>query len=437
MAQTVSNNPLGNQELTPLESIAVNALAGLNITTSAVNTTNAVSTGEVPINSSAVTYSVNSPVIHTSTSWTWGGVSYTPARTGAIMSAHAATPDRQPAAMPHLPPSPPRGPLATLRTGAPIAASPGAPYAVPPGAPYASADIRRRRPAPVRPKLAFDAAPATFRKFQMDWAIFKHLACIDEGDSNIELYSCCDEKLQSALYTAYPHFLTMREDSMLHHLNALINRTRNRPATRKYLQTVVQQPGEGMTDYSTRVLQAANDCHFVCHACHADLTDEHARDQLMIGLSDATLQKEIMCRDRACPPTPTSSATAPRTTRPRLTCRRYVWMAAWRLQRAPTRRPAHAAPRATRAPPRATATRKGGPRGPPVGAAAPRHLTSGQRSVPPGANRVAPASSSTTSKPCVYRRRTAAPHTFHGTLTAPRSSPTPHGPCSTSRPTSD
>ena len=135
----------------------------------------------------------------------------------------------------------------------------------------------------------------------MDWAIFKHLACIDEGDSNIELYSCCDEKLQSALYTAYPHFLTMREDSMLHHLNALINRTRNRPATRKYLQTVVQQPGEGMIDYSTRVLQAANDCHFVCHACHADLTDEHARDQLMIGLSDATLQKEIMCRDHDLP----------------------------------------------------------------------------------------------------------------------------------------
>ena len=66
-----------------------------------------------------------------------------------------------------------------------------------------------------------------------------------------------------------------------------------------HFQSLSQQPGEKIREFSTRVLQAATDCNYICTSCNTDLTDEHARDQMMIGLANQTLQKETMCRDES------------------------------------------------------------------------------------------------------------------------------------------
>ena len=222
----------------------------------------------------------------------------------ASATASAALPRFAPpapvsAAVPHL--GQPTATNTALPHYAPTPHSPTGPPTAAHGALYRAPTGHRRRPTLVRPKLAFETTPSALRKFHMDWSIFKHLADIEEQDSIIELYSCCDEKLQSAIYTAHPQFMLLDENAMLQLIRQLINNTRTRAATRKHLQTVTQQPGECMIDYSTRILQAANDCNFVCHSCKADLTDEHARDQLMIGLSDLSLQKEVICRDGDLP----------------------------------------------------------------------------------------------------------------------------------------
>ena len=84
-------------------------------------------------------------------------------------------------------------------------------------------------------------------------------------------------------------------------ITQLIMKPRNRAATRKHFQTLTQQPGERVMDFMTRILQAAADCGYACANCNSDQTDEHARDQLMIGLSNAILQKEVMCKDELLP----------------------------------------------------------------------------------------------------------------------------------------
>ena len=76
---------------------------------------------------------------------------------------------------------------------------------------------------------------------------------------------------------------------------------KNRAATRKQFQSLTQQPGERVVDYMTRILQAAADCAYSCPSCRTDMTDQHARDQLMIGLANPVLQKEVMCKEDTLP----------------------------------------------------------------------------------------------------------------------------------------
>lgn len=203
-------------------------------------------------------------------------------------------------AIPPLGPSP-SGPLLASHAAAAAAATTNtaATAAIPAAATFSATP--RRAPPPTRPTATLDMTPHALRKFITDWNIFKRLANIHQSDFTIELYMCCNEQLQSAIYANCARFIEMPETDLLQMINELISKPRNRAATRKNFQSLVQQPGERVTDYMTRILQAATDCCYSCPDCYRDLTDEHARDQLIIGLSNTALQKDVMCKDDLLP----------------------------------------------------------------------------------------------------------------------------------------
>ena len=165
----------------------------------------------------------------------------------------------------------------------------------------ASATLRYKAPAPTRPTASHDISAHAWRKFLADWAIFKRIANIPPANYSVELYMCCSEQLQSAIYSSCPSFTEISESELLNIIDQLVMKPKNRAATRKKFQSLAQQPGEGIVDYMTRILQAAADCAYSCPNCKTDMTDEHARDQLMIGLANSTLQKEVMCKEDTLP----------------------------------------------------------------------------------------------------------------------------------------
>ena len=111
------------------------------------------------------------------------------------------------------------------------------------------------------------------RKFIVDWHIFKTLTNIPANNHAVELYMSCSQQLQSTIFSSCPEFSSITESELLDLINTLVARPRNRAATRMHLQNLIQQPGERIMDFKTRILQAASECDYTCPNCLIDLTD--------------------------------------------------------------------------------------------------------------------------------------------------------------------
>ena len=227
--------------------------------------------------------------------YSFNNTSYLPHHAGARPRPHVLFP----------PPSPIVGAVAGDPATVPTQPPYGAPYTSPPGLheemPYNPMAVHYKGPRPTRPNANKDLSPHALRKFLTDWDIFKKIANIPPAYYTIELYMCCSEQLQSAIHSTCPTFTSLPETDLLQLITQLITKPRNKAATRKNFQSLSQQPGEGIMDFMTRILQSAADCGYECSHCHHDLTEELARDQLMIGLASPALQKEVICKDDLLP----------------------------------------------------------------------------------------------------------------------------------------
>ena len=117
----------------------------------------------------------------------------------------------------------------------------------------------------------------------------------------MELYLACDEALQAAIFTVMPRLSDLTEDGLAPLISTLVRQQQNQAAARQHFRSLIQQPGETIRDFVTRASQAAADCEYTCRACGVTQTDEHVRDQVIIGVHDTGLQQDLLTKDRDLP----------------------------------------------------------------------------------------------------------------------------------------
>ena len=153
------------------------------------------------------------------------------------------------------------------------------------------------KPPPAKlPQLHSEMTNAQFRKFLVDWSVFKKITLIPDNQLHAQLYNTCDDTTQHSLLNTVSDFFTLSEVEMLKALEQIVTRQCNPTVHRLKFSSIHQNDSESIKDFVVRLKSAAPDCEFSCPSCHFDLQPSHIRDQFIRGLSNEALQTGILVK---------------------------------------------------------------------------------------------------------------------------------------------
>ena len=149
------------------------------------------------------------------------------------------------------------------------------------------------------PSLKMDITHPEFRKFKIDWSVYKQITCIPESQIAAQLYTTCDSGVQTAIINTCENIFDMKEDDLLEKLEGICTKKSNPAVHRLGFSNLVQTDGEPIQDYLVRLKSSARDCEFSCPSCKHDLSENHIKDQLIRGICNRTLQTDILANTSA------------------------------------------------------------------------------------------------------------------------------------------
>ena len=135
-----------------------------------------------------------------------------------------------------------------------------------------------------------------FRKFQQDWTVYKQITHLPLSQAAAHLYNACDEAVQTSLINTHPDFLTMDETTAMKTIETLVTLRVNPAVHRKAFGELTQGEKESVQTFVVRLRSSASDCAFECPSCKHDLSPVNIKDQLIRGLSNTTLQAEVLAK---------------------------------------------------------------------------------------------------------------------------------------------
>ena len=153
-----------------------------------------------------------------------------------------------------------------------------------------------KAPAAVLPRIDADMTKPQFRKFRIDWSMFKRSTRLQDDQVHSYLYNCCDPHVQSALVNTNSAFTQLSEDALLDVLEGLVTKQSNPTVHRLHFASIYQQEKETIKNYILRLRAASPDCAFTCHSCHTDQQEQHIMDQFIRGISNELLQTDILAK---------------------------------------------------------------------------------------------------------------------------------------------
>jgi hypothetical protein len=153
-----------------------------------------------------------------------------------------------------------------------------------------------KTPAAKLPELSADMTHPQFRKFQMDWSVFKRITNIPTHQIHTQLYNSCDEHVLNSLVTSTTDFFALTEDQLLTILEGIVTKKSNPAVHRLQFSSILQCEGESIKDFVTHLKSSSPDCEFSCSACQADLQPQHIKDQFIRGIYNETLQTDILAK---------------------------------------------------------------------------------------------------------------------------------------------
>ena len=146
------------------------------------------------------------------------------------------------------------------------------------------------------PTIASDMTHPQFRKFKIDWAVYKQIAGVPEGQITSMIYNACDDATQTSVINTYPNFLAFTETDLLNAIETIVTKKSNPTVHRMQFASLLQHENELLKDYVVRLKSSAQDCEFSCPHCEHDISKTYIRDQFIRGLSNEVLQVDILAK---------------------------------------------------------------------------------------------------------------------------------------------
>ena len=146
------------------------------------------------------------------------------------------------------------------------------------------------------PRVKSQMTTAEFRKFKLDWKVYKSITQLPVDQIAPQLYTACDGDVQNSIMNTSANFLRDDEDTNLSTIESIVTRQSNPAVHRLAFANITQSENELITAFVVRLKSAARDCEYECPACQKDTSDGHIRDQLIRGLHNSTLQTDILAK---------------------------------------------------------------------------------------------------------------------------------------------
>ena len=146
------------------------------------------------------------------------------------------------------------------------------------------------------PSLSTDMTHPQFRKFRIDWDVYKRITNLPQAHITTHLYSACTEEVQNGLISTNPDCLALPETVFLKLIEQLVTKRVNPAVHRMNFQKVMQQETESIQEFVVRLRSAAVDCEFECPSCQADIAHVSIKDQFISGLHNEVLQTDILAK---------------------------------------------------------------------------------------------------------------------------------------------
>ena len=145
------------------------------------------------------------------------------------------------------------------------------------------------------PTITKNSSPSKYRKFMVDWKIYKSEHQIVGSKCNKLLYSACDSALQSSIINGLTNFLETTEEILLNYIKEAATQESNSTVYRLEFQKLDQLDGQNIDEYVDILREKAVDCDFICPMkCKLDYSDFAIRDRFIQGIHNKKLQTNIL-----------------------------------------------------------------------------------------------------------------------------------------------
>ena len=85
-----------------------------------------------------------------------------------------------------------------------------------------TSDSYTKDPAVKFPWLHSGMPSQQFQKFRIDWEVFVQMTNIPAAQTNIQLYNCTNEAVQTSIINTYPKFFSEEPNRLMDMLEALV-----------------------------------------------------------------------------------------------------------------------------------------------------------------------------------------------------------------------
>ena len=138
------------------------------------------------------------------------------------------------------------------------------------------------------PHITMNSSSSKFRKFLIDWEIYKSGTQVSGSQINKLLYSSCDEALQNNIINGLHNFLEVPEKDLITYIKNSATQQSNPAVYRLSFQKINQLDHQTIDEYIAILREKAVDCDFRCPSpsCKFDYTEFAVKDRLIQGLVD-------------------------------------------------------------------------------------------------------------------------------------------------------
>ena len=146
------------------------------------------------------------------------------------------------------------------------------------------------------PPVKSEMTHPEFRKFRVDWTVFKRRTRLPVEQVAVELYSACENSVQNAIVNTCDNFFSLEEEAIISLIEQIVTKRSNPTVHRLNFSKLVQSESESISDYLVRLKSTARDCEFTCPNCKFDLMSVNVKDQMIRGIHNETLQTDILSK---------------------------------------------------------------------------------------------------------------------------------------------